>query len=930
MNRINRNKCLVTVTLIAILTLSAMLQTNIISINPVESQATQASSIADPEKDLVYIYTGQPIPPEKYVDYVDVTDVTVEKKTDELWCMITIVKAPPVNLENTIFYTFMFDENNNSSDNSMNYPMNDVDTMYTVVYTKTGGWRIERAKYQVIGDWWMNQTTNARFGLASSLPGGFSISMQIPLTELHGLTYVMPWRVETDTFNSTLPDMGDFAPDEGLAYLGSLTCHVHTDKFSYYIGETVTIFYSVSQACDWGIGIAIYGPNGTELLADLSPMSPGVEYNFTVETRYPTGRRDVFFQAGKISGPNANATCEFYVAATPEPYIAHPPDGSLISGNVTDVSALEMNFAPNIVKCAFEYSQTNTGPWTLIELDTNSTNGWATYWNLTSLIEGDYWIRATMINDISQFGEDIAHVYFDPLPPIPTLTVPTFPVIIPGTIYLQATTPSIKAKRTDWWVSHDPWKVCIGYMKNVTKLSQNEIDAEKANCKPELACSPTAAASCLAYWQNLTDKDRNQPYKDLYDGTPEGLKKMARELCRYCKTDGGTYQTDLRNGIRDYVKGLQENKKLNNVEIETKWIEQKGVHREGEPGKPDKETETIVKDMILEFLACNDVIFSDGAHTRTMSSIHFEGLKEDKYIPGQIPPSAKILVDYMDPAKGDFAWSEVDLKENTIGGVKIDDAIIVKLSQKGGGGKMESVVDMEKNTIGRAEVSEMGNLGSPEWTLIGEDTNGIDGWSVPWNTSQLPDGFYLVKATMTDTMSHSGSDLMLVYVNNARATRINSTKTVVSGNYTAVVQVSVENLYAGPASFNITLNCNETLIGTASVTLASQTSTELKFTWNTTDVPKGNYTISVNTSVLLSSTYLSRMTYTGGWIVITIPGDIDGDFAVKLADLVLLAKAYGSKPGDSNWNPNADIDGNFVVGLSDLVKLAIHYGQHYP
>jgi len=62
----------------------------------------------------------------------------------------------------------------------------------------------------------------------------------------------------------------------------------------------------------------------------------------------------------------------------------------------------------------------------------------------------------------------------------------------------------------------------------------------------------------------------------------------------------------------------------------------------------------------------------------------------------------------------------------------------------------------------------------------------------------------------------------------------------------------------------------------------------------------------------------------------TVPGDIDGDFAVELADLVVLARAYGSKRPDSNWNANADIDGNSAVGLSDLVILAQHYGEHCP
>lgn len=50
--------------------------------------------------------------------------------------------------------------------------------------------------------------------------------------------------------------------------------------------------------------------------------------------------------------------------------------------------------------------------------------------------------------------------------------------------------------------------------------------------------------------------------------------------------------------------------------------------------------------------------------------------------------------------------------------------------------------------------------------------------------------------------------------------------------------------------------------------------------------------------------------------------------SVGLSDLVILAKAYGSKLGNPNWNPNADIDSNGAAGLTDLMILATHYGQH--
>jgi parallel beta-helix repeat protein len=58
--------------------------------------------------------------------------------------------------------------------------------------------------------------------------------------------------------------------------------------------------------------------------------------------------------------------------------------------------------------------------------------------------------------------------------------------------------------------------------------------------------------------------------------------------------------------------------------------------------------------------------------------------------------------------------------------------------------------------------------------------------------------------------------------------------------------------------------------------------------------------------------------------------DINEDGKVDLQDLVILAQAYGSKPGEQKWNAKADIDHDNVVGLSDLTILARYYGQHYP
>jgi parallel beta-helix repeat protein len=59
-----------------------------------------------------------------------------------------------------------------------------------------------------------------------------------------------------------------------------------------------------------------------------------------------------------------------------------------------------------------------------------------------------------------------------------------------------------------------------------------------------------------------------------------------------------------------------------------------------------------------------------------------------------------------------------------------------------------------------------------------------------------------------------------------------------------------------------------------------------------------------------------------------LAGDLNSNEIIDLADLVILAKAYLSKPGDSNWNSHADLAAPFnEISLTDVVTLAYRYGQ---
>jgi hypothetical protein len=55
-------------------------------------------------------------------------------------------------------------------------------------------------------------------------------------------------------------------------------------------------------------------------------------------------------------------------------------------------------------------------------------------------------------------------------------------------------------------------------------------------------------------------------------------------------------------------------------------------------------------------------------------------------------------------------------------------------------------------------------------------------------------------------------------------------------------------------------------------------------------------------------------------------GDIDGDNEVTLFDFGQLVAAFGSIPGDANWNSNADLDGDAEVTLFDFGILVRNFG----
>ena len=59
-------------------------------------------------------------------------------------------------------------------------------------------------------------------------------------------------------------------------------------------------------------------------------------------------------------------------------------------------------------------------------------------------------------------------------------------------------------------------------------------------------------------------------------------------------------------------------------------------------------------------------------------------------------------------------------------------------------------------------------------------------------------------------------------------------------------------------------------------------------------------------------------------------GDINGDGIVDVFDFMIVATAFGSKPGDSRWNPDADLNNDGLIDIFDVWAVAKNFGKTEP
>jgi len=156
-------------------------------------------------------------------------------------------------------------------------------------------------------------------------------------------------------------------------------------------------------------------------------------------------------------------------------------------------------------------------------------------------------------------------------------------------------------------------------------------------------------------------------------------------------------------------------------------------------------------------------------------------------------------------------------------------------------------------------------------------------------------------------------------------------KTIVGRGNNARINITVENIGYFTETATIELFANASSIATIpGVTVTNGTSTTTTYTWDTEGVAYGNYSLRAYAWPVIGEIETADNTLTNGWIYVGITGDVDGNDFVEVKDLLAIALAYGSSPGDPKFGPNLDINDDDFIDVKDILAAALNYGQTIP
>lgn len=143
-------------------------------------------------------------------------------------------------------------------------------------------------------------------------------------------------------------------------------------------------------------------------------------------------------------------------------------------------------------------------------------------------------------------------------------------------------------------------------------------------------------------------------------------------------------------------------------------------------------------------------------------------------------------------------------------------------------------------------------------------------------------------------------------------------KTSFKPGETVVVTLTVQNQAWNSTSPEVRLMANTTLLYTQKLSLLVDETKQTTFTWNTSGMSPGCYTLT-GSIVPLSGEDDTSDNSKNVQIRILYPGDINNDGIVNILDMVIVGSSIFSRVGDPKYRSDADINKDGAIDILDLV-----------
>ena len=476
---------------------------------------------------------------------------------------------------------------------------------------------------------------------------------------------------------------------------------------------------------------------------------------------------------------------EAYAANTPpQPYFVYPANdefmgtmdpafvkayGDQVEARVTDLSEEE-----DIVETVFDFSEDGL-IWTPIGVDIYSgfegtqftgnngeasTNGWGStgwniLWNTSALPEGFYLLRATMFDSSAENETAELLIHFDPTPPF--LNLDTSPSIAEGVLGPIEGEATFNATTAD----EDPAFFSLDYIdasrpaidqQGLGNADQEDVGTPNTNGTPQTDddvnnfCGPTSAANAL--WR----LGQNDPslLNNLNGGQFSNATQLAEELGNDTKTDpvNGTASDDMTAGLRKFLK------KRN---LDGNYSVKPHIPKQGGRGPFWSDVGSALKQgeaVILLKVKPG----SDGVVGTSDDIGHYETGKDANPLPGGVGGGEVSVRDPKGPTDKSGKVKVVP-KNNGFEGIWFDEDNDGEQDP----GEVWYLLAFWEVSPNNEYTHDLQNV---EYQTLGEDLDGSNGFGIPVETTQIPDGFYLLRGRMFDATGNVGMNRTTLYINN--------------------------------------------------------------------------------------------------------------------------------------------------------------------